>query len=224
MGFEVAEGPETDDEWHNFDSLNVPEDHPARDMQDTFWIKDLDKMVLRTQTSNTQVRYMEDHQPPIRIIVPGRVYRNESTDATHEAQFHQCEALVVGENISLANLKHTLLQFFKEFYGDDSVQIRFRPGYFPFVEPGVEVDVSCLRCGGKEGEECNICKSSGWIEVLGSGMVHPDVLRAGGVDPERYQGFAFGMGIERLVMMRYGVDDIRDFYDGNIPFLEQFKS
>ena len=224
MSFEVAEGPEVDDEWHNFDSLNVPDDHPARDMQDTFWVKGLDKMVLRTQTSNTQVRYMENNKPPIRIVVPGRVFRNESTDATHEAQFHQCEGLVVGDNISLANLKGTLVQFLQEFMDDEALDIRFRPGYFPFVEPGVEIDFSCFKCEkGKPDDNCNVCKGSGWIEVGGAGVTHRNVLESGGINPDKYQAFAFGMGVERLVMLKYGVTDIRDFYDGDIPFLKQFK-
>ena len=222
MGFEIAQANEVETEWYNFDALNVPRDHPARDMQDTFWIKNLDEVVLRVHTSNTQARYMQEHKPPIRIVAPGRVYRNEAIDATHEAQFHQVEGLVVGESISLANLKHTLLQFLTEYFEDPDADIRIRPGYFPFVEPGVEADVSCFRCGGKEGGDCNICKGSGWIEVLGAGMVHPNVLQAGNIDPERYQGFAFGAGIERLVMLKYGVDDIRDFYDGDIPFMRQF--
>ncbi len=222
MGFEIAQANEVETEQYNFDALNVPEDHPARDMQDTFWIAGVEQTVLRTHTSNTQVRYMESHEPPIRIIAPGRVYRNESIDATHEAQFHQCEGLVVGETISLSNLKHVLLEFLTEFFDNPDTNIRFRPGYFPFVEPGVEVDVSCFRCGNQTGQECNVCKGSGWIEILGAGMVHPHTLAAGGIDADKYQGFAFGMGIERLVMLKYGVDDIRDFYDGDIPFISQF--
>ena len=209
MGFEIAQAHEVELEKYNFDALNILPDHPARDMQDTFWVAGAQETVLRTHTSNTQVQYMEDHEPPIRIIAPGRVYRNESIDATHEAQFHQCEGLVVGKNISLANLKHVLLEFLTEYFENPDIQIRFRPGYFPFVEPGIEVDIS--RDGGES-----------WIEVLGAGMVHPNTLKAGGIDPEEFQGFAFGMGIERLVMLKYGVDDIRSFYDGNIDFLKQF--
>lgn len=223
LGFEIAEGPEVEKEKYNFDALNVPENHPARDMQDTFWIKGVDKTVLRTHTSGVQVRaMMEKKNPPIRIIAPGRVFRNEALDATHEAQFHQCEGLMVGENISMANLKGVLLQFLKEFFNDDNdhVDLRLRPGFFPFVEPGMEVDVTCT-CGGRD-DTCNVCKGSGWIEVLGAGMVHPHVLTSGGIDSKKYQGFAFGMGIERLIMLKYGVDDIRDFYDGDIPFIKQF--
>jgi len=222
LGFEVAEGPEVEDEWHNFDALNVPENHPARDMQDTFWIKGVDKTVLRTHTSGVQNRaMMAKKNPPIRIIAPGRVFRNENTDATHEAQFHQCEGLMVGENISMANLKGVLLEFLKVFFDNDEIKLRLRPGFFPFVEPGMEVDVTCTKCQGKN-KECNVCKGSGWIEILGAGMVHPNVLQAAEIDSKKYQGFAFGMGIERLIMLRYGVDDIRDFYDGDIPFIRQF--
>jgi len=222
MGFEVASGPEVDFEKYNFDAVNVPKNHPARDMQDTFWIDGVPETVLRTHTSNTQGRYMENHKPPIRIIVPGRVFRNESTDATHEAQFHQVEGLMIGDKVSVANLKSVLLQFLQEFFGRE-VDIRIRPGFFPFVEPGMEADVSCFKCGGKEGNKsCNVCKGSGWIEVLGAGMVHPNVLKFGGIDTKKYQGFAFGLGVERMVMLKYGVDDVRDFYDGDIPFIKQF--
>lgn len=225
MGFETAEGPEVEDEFHNFDALNVPADHPARDMQDTFWVSGVEEMVLRTHTSGVQNRAMSEKTPPMRIIAPGRVFRNESIDATHEAQFHQCEGLMVGEDISLANLKGVLLQFLRVYFDDDTVQLRFRPGYFPFVEPGVEVDVTCTKCKGMVAADdvtCNVCKGSGWIEILGSGMVHPNVLEAGGIDSKKYQGFAFGIGIERLIMLKHGVDDIRDFYDGEIPFIQQF--
>lgn len=222
MGFETADGPEVEDEWHNFHALNIPENHPARDMQDTFWIKDVEKHVLRTHTSGVQVRsMMRKKNPPLRIIAPGRVFRNEATDATHEAQFHQCEGLMVGRETSLANLKGVLFQFLREFFDDDSVSLRFRPGFFPFVEPGIEVDVTCMKCGGKD-KNCNVCKGSGWIEVLGAGMVHPHVLESAGIDSKTYQGFAFGMGIERLTMLKHGVDDVRDFYDGDIPFIKQF--
>jgi len=222
LGFEAQEGPEVEDEWHNFDALNVPENHPARDMQDTFWIKGPEKMVLRTHTSGVQNRSMiQKGKPPIRIIAPGRVFRNEALDATHEAQFHQCEGLMVGDDISLANLKGVLLEFFKVFFDNNKTQIRFRPGYFPFVEPGIEVDITCMKCAGAD-KTCNVCKGSGWIEILGAGMVHPHVLDSAEIDSKQYQGFAFGMGIERLVMLKYGVDDIRDFYDGDIPFIKQF--
>lgn len=205
MGFEVADGPEMEDQFHNFDALNVPKDHPARDMQDTFFVKgavgpdDLPK-VMRTHTSPVQVRYMEKHGAPVRIIVPGKVFRNEATDATHEAQFHQIEGLMVDKDVTLGHLKGTLLTFFKKYLGDD-IDIRLRPGYFPFVEPGVEVD---LRFNDK------------WLEVLGAGMVHPNTLKAAGLNPDEYQGFAFGMGIDRIAMMKYNFKDVRDFYTGDL--------
>ena len=221
MGFEIILGPEIDTEYNNFDKLNIPKSHPARDMQDTFWIKGLKETVLRTHTSNSQSRYMGKNQPPIKIISPGRVFRNETPDATHEAQFHQCEGLVVAKNISLANLKETLDMFLKEFFGTES-ETRFRPGYFPFVEPGIEVDIACFTCSKTKSKECPVCKGSGWIELLGAGMVHPKVLNESGISPELYQGYAFGMGLERLIMLKYGVESIRNFYDGNIPFLKQF--
>jgi phenylalanyl-tRNA synthetase alpha chain len=218
MGFEVADGPEVESEHYNFDALNVPKDHPARDMQDTFWVKGVPQTVLRTHTSPVQVRYMESHKPPFKIIVPGKVYRYEATDATHETQFHQVEGLVVGKGISLAHLKHTLDVFFKSLYGE-GVAIRLRPSYFPFVEPGVEIDMSRVKCGGRG---CPMCKQTGWIEVMGAGMVHPNVLRAGGVDPEQYQGFAFGAGVDRLAMIRYGIDDVRFLYTGDLRLVNQF--
>jgi phenylalanyl-tRNA synthetase alpha chain len=218
MGFSVSQGPELEDEWHNFTALGVPEDHPARDMQDTFWVKGEKGMVMRTHTSPTQIRYMETNikagtLPPYRIIVPGKVFRNEATDATHEAQFYQCEGLVVGEGISLAHLKGTLDSFFKEFFGE-SAQIRFRPSYFPFTEPSVEVDV-WYETDGKEGR---------WLEVMGAGMVHPDVLRNAGVDPTTYTGFAFGVGIERLAMIKYGIPDVRLFHNGDVRFVHGFTT
>ncbi len=213
LGFSVATGPEMETEWYNFDALNVPKDHPARDMQDTFWIRGEQGKVLRTHTSPVQIRFMEefvqsgksldDHS--IAIIVPGKVFRNEATDATHEAQFHQVEGLVVGKNISLAHLKGTLLEFFKRFAGPEA-EIRLRPSFFPFVEPGVEVDVKMTM---KDGTEK-------WVEVLGAGMVHPNVLKNVGIDAEKYSGFAFGMGIERLAMLKYGVTDIRFFFQGDV--------
>jgi phenylalanyl-tRNA synthetase alpha chain len=225
LGFSVASGPELEDGFHNFDALNVPKDHPSRDMQDTFWLKQpVDgKELLRTQTSNVQIRFMEElvksgGKPPFRIVVPGKVYRNEATDRTHEVQFHQLEGLVVGEGISLANLKWTLLQFAKGLFGEQT-QVRLRPAFFPFVEPGVEVDASCAACGGKG---CPTCKGTGWVEILGAGMVHPKVLSAVGIDPRRYQGFAFGIGVDRVAMMRYGVDDVRRFYDGDLRVVDQF--
>lgn len=212
MGFDVASGPELEDDWHNFTALNVPADHPARDMQDTFWTKEQTPRVPRTQTSSVQIRYMEEKmgqgiEPPYRIIVPGKVYRNEATDATHEAQFFQNEGLVVGEGISLAHLKGTLERFFKE-YLSESAQVRFRPSFFPFTEPSVEVDV-WFEAPGKEGR---------WLEVMGAGMVHPQVLKNVGIDPERYQGFAFGGGIERLIMVKHGVPDVRLFHAGDLRF------
>ncbi|MEK7100101.1 MAG: phenylalanine--tRNA ligase subunit alpha [Patescibacteria group bacterium] len=212
MGFDVAQGPELEDEWHNFDALNVPADHPARDMQDTFWTKESTPRVPRTQTSSVQIRYMEEKmkegiEPPYRIIVPGKVYRNEATDATHEAQFYQNEGLVVGEGISLAHLKGTLDYFFKEYLGEES-KVRFRPSFFPFTEPSVEVDV-WFEVPGKEGR---------WLEVMGAGMVHPQVLRNVGIDPEKYQGFAFGGGIERLIMVKHSVPDVRLFHAGDLRF------
>lgn len=219
MGFEVASGPEIEDGYHNFDALNVPKDHPARDMQDTFWLKPENlKKLLRTHTSPVQVRYMEKNNPPFAIIVPGKVFRNEATDTTHDAQFHQCEGLVVGKNITLANLKGTLETFLQKLFGED-VEIRLRPGYFPFVEPGVEIDMICFKCGGKG---CSSCSHSGWIEILGAGMVHPNVLNSAGIDSREYQGFAFGVGIDRVAMLKYGVDDIRMFYSGDLRLVNQF--
>jgi phenylalanyl-tRNA synthetase alpha chain len=216
MGFSVATGPELEDEHYNFNVLNIPADHPARDMQDTFWTTENPRRVPRTQTSGAQVRYMEEKMqkgilPPYRIIVPGKVFRNEATDATHEAQFYQCEGLVVGERITLGHLKGTLEQFFREYLGEGS-RVRFRPSYFPFVEPGVEVDV-WFEAPGKEGR---------WLEVMGAGMVHPIVLANAGVDAQTYQGFAFGVGIERLVMVKHGVDDVRGFHNGDIRFVYGF--
>lgn len=218
MGFSVSQGPELEDEWHNFTALGVPEDHPARDMQDTFWVKGEKGMVMRTHTSPSQIRYMETHMkdgnlPPYRIIVPGKVFRNEATDATHEAQFYQCEGLVVGEGISLAHLKGTLDSFFKEFFGE-SARIRFRPSYFPFTEPSVEVDV-WYETDGKEGR---------WLEVMGAGMVHPSVLANAGVDAARYKGFAFGVGVERLAMIKYGIPDVRLFHNGDVRFVHGFPT
>ncbi len=219
LGFEVAQGPELEYEYYNFDALNIPADHPSRDMQDTFWLKErplghknplngqsLGRRLLTTQTSAVQIRYMETHQPPFRTIVPGKVFRNEATDATHEAQFFQFEGLLVDRKVSLAHLKGTLEQVFKRLFGQET-QIRFRPSYFPFVEPAVEVDV-------KWGDR--------WLEVVGAGLVHPRVLRAGGLDPAEWQGFAFAFGIDRIVMLRYGIDDIRLLYSGDLRFINQF--
>ena len=218
MGFEVADGPEVESEHYNFDALNVPKDHPARDMQDTFWVKGVPATVLRTHTSSIQARFMETHTPPFKIVAPGKVFRYEATDATHETQFHQIEGLVVGEGISFAHLKHTLEEFFKRLYGDTAT-IRTRPSFFPFVEPGVEIDVSCSKCGGTG---CSMCKHTGFIEVMGGGMVHPNVLKAVGIDPRKYTGFAFGGGIDRLVMLKYGIDDVRLLYAGDLRLVNQF--
>lgn len=216
MGFSVVEGPEVELDYYNFEALNIPKNHPARDEQDTFYIKD--GVVLRTQTSPVQIREMEKSKPPIRIIAPGRVYRSDAVDATHSPMFTQIEGLVVDEGITMSDLKGTLDTFAKRFFGE-STKTKFRPHHFPFTEPSAEVDVSCFACGGKG---CRICKNSGWIEILGCGMVHPDVLRRGKIDPEKYSGFAFGMGLERLAMIKYGIDDIRLFYENDLRFLKQF--
>lgn len=218
LGFEVALGPEIETEHYNFDALNVPKDHPARDMQDTFWIKGVKETVLRTHTSPVQVRFMEKNKPPFRIVVPGKVFRYEATDATHETQFHQVEGLVIGEDVTMAGLKGTLEIFFKKLFGED-VKMRMRPSFFPFVEPGVEIDISCFLC---DGVGCSVCKKSGWIEVMGGGMVHQNVLLAGGIDPRKYSGFAFGMGIDRLVMIKYGIEDVRLLYAGDLRLVNQF--
>ncbi|MCK5588801.1 MAG: phenylalanine--tRNA ligase subunit alpha [Candidatus Pacebacteria bacterium] len=223
MGFSIISGPEVEKEFYNFDALNVPKNHPARDMQDTFWVDKLDETVLRTHCTSVDIRHMQNNKPPIRVLAPGRVFRNEAIDATHEAQFHQWDGLVVGENISLANLKFILASVLRKFLNDDSIGVRLRPGFFPFVEPGVELDLTCFKCPkNNPSSSCNVCKGSGWIELLGAGMIHPNVLKAVGIDSKKYQALAFGPGLERLVMLKYGVDDIRDFYDGDIPFLKQF--
>ncbi len=225
LGFNVADGPELEDEFHNFDALNVPKDHPARDMQDTFWIKDKifnsqfsisnsdtknieakKKMVLRTHTSSVQIRYLETHKPPVRIIVPGKVFRNEATDSTHEAQFYQVEALYVDKNVSLAHLKGTLEHMFRKLFGND-VEIRFRPSFFPFTEPSVEVD---MQWKGK------------WLEMGGAGLVNPKVFEAVGIDPKIWQGFAFGFGLDRIAMLKFGIDDVRYLYNGDLRLINQF--
>src|SRR3989344_3419018 len=256
LGFAFAEGPEVETEHYNFDALNIPANHPARDMWDYFWflhnhefqISNFSRwqshrgsstesgqfpnkskfsnsqnskpngLLLRTHTSPVQIRYMEEHKPPLRIIVPGKVYRHEATDATHEAEFFQLEGLAIGKGITLAHLKGTLEQFFRKFFGYEA-KVRFRPSFFPFVEPGVEVDVQCFKC---EGGGCALCKRTGWIEIMGAGMVHPKVLKGVGIDPREWQGFAFGVGIERLGMLKYGVDDIRLFLSGDLRFVNQF--
>lgn len=214
-GFSIADGPEIEDEWHNFEALNIPANHPARAMHDTFYFPD--GRLLRTHTSPVQVRVMEGHKPPFRVIVPGRVYRNDS-DMTHTPMFHQVEGLVVDEGITFANLKAVLHGFMQELFEKD-VKMRLRPSYFPFTEPSAEVDISCVACGGSG---CRVCKNTGWVEVAGCGVVHPNVLRAVNVDPERYTGYAFGMGIDRLTMLRYNVNDIRLYFENDLRFLKQF--
>ncbi len=221
MGFTFAEAPLIEDEWHNFDALNVPKDHPARDMQDTFFIKDEPGMVLRTHTSNTQVRYMESQikkgiEPPYRMVTMGKVFRNEATDMTHEAEFFQMEGLVVGPDITLAHLKGTLEQFFATLFGGAMVEVRFRPSFFPFVEPGVEVDMRLV------GEHVPDKLRDKWIEMMGAGMIHPNVLTNAGVDPKKYQGFAFGMGLDRLALLRWGIDDVRHMHSADLRFVNQF--
>jgi phenylalanyl-tRNA synthetase alpha chain len=213
MGFSVADGPELEDSWHNFDALNLLKDHPARDMQDTFWLSE--DRVMRTHTSPVQVRWMETHAPPIRIIAPGKAYRNEATDMTHEAQFYQVEGLVIDQHASLANLKGTLQEFFAAFFGG-SVEVRLRPSFFAFTEPSVEVDMRLV------GEDAPVKLRGRWIEVMGAGMVNPKVLNTVGIDPNRYQGFAFGAGIERLAMLKWGIDDVRLFHMGDTRLVSQF--
>jgi len=220
LGFTVAEGPEIEDDWHVFSALNFPPEHPARDMQDTFFIEKDPDVLLRTHTSSVQIRVMERTQPPIRMIFPGRVFRNEAISARSHCIFHQIEGLYVDENVSFADLKQTLLQFAKELFGEGT-EIRLRPSYFPFTEPSAEMDVSCSICGGKG---CNVCKYTGWLEILGCGMVDPNVLEACGIDSKKYTGFAFGMGIERITMLRYGIKDIRHFFENDVRFLKQFES
>ncbi len=220
LGFTVAEGPEIEDDWHVFSSLNFAADHPARDMQDTFFINRTPDVLLRTHTSSVQSRVMEHTQPPIRIICPGRVYRNEAISARAHCFFHQVEALYVDKNVSFADLRQTLLYFAREMFGNDT-KIRLRPSYFPFTEPSAEMDISCNLCGGKG---CSFCKHTGWVEILGCGMVDPNVLRACGIDPEVYSGFALGMGIERITNLKYQVKDLRMFSENDVRFLEEFKS
>jgi phenylalanyl-tRNA synthetase alpha chain len=216
MGFDVADGPEIEDDYHNFGALNIPPSHPSRAMHDTFYF-DAHRL-LRTHTSPVQVRYMENHQPPLRIIAPGRVYRCDS-DVTHTPMFHQIEGLMVDEAVSFADLKGVLSDFLVQFF-EKPLKVRFRPSYFPFTEPSAEVDISCVICGAKG---CRVCKNTGWLEVLGCGMVHPEVFRHVGIDSERWSGFAFGLGVERLAMLRYGVNDLRLFYENDLRFLQQFR-
>ena len=218
LGFAVAEGPEIEDDWHNFGAMNLPEDHPARDMQDTFYIQQEPAWLLRTHTSSVQARVMEQQQPPIRVICPGRVYRNETISARAHCFFHQVEGLYIDEHVSFADLKQTLYFFVQEMLGKN-VKIRFRPSYFPFTEPGAEMDISCLIC---EGKGCSVCKHSGWVEILGSGMVHPRVLENFSIDPNKYTGFAFGMGIERITQLKYQINDLRLYSQNDVRFLQQF--
>ena len=227
LGFLIIEGPELEDDYHNFEALNMPQEHPARDMQDTLYLDGSVKSaagsastLLRTHTSGMQIRYMEKHPPPVRLIAPGRVYRRDQFDLTHTPMFTQVEGLVVGEDVSLADLKGTLFAFARELFGPDR-NVRFRPSFFPYTEPSAEVDISCGACGGTA-SDCGMCKRSGWLEILGSGMVHPAVFEAVGYDPERYTGFAFGLGIERVALLKWGVEDIRLFYENDLRFLEQF--
>lgn len=216
MGYEVVEGPEVEYDYYNFEALNIPANHPAKDEQDTFYVND--KIVLRTQTSPVQVREMEKGKLPIRMIAPGRVFRSDEVDATHSPSFHQIEGLVIDRNITFADLKGTLAQFAKELFGEDT-KVKFRPHHFPFTEPSAEVDVTCFKCGGKG---CRMCKGSGWIEILGCGMVHPRVLKMSGIDPEEYSGFAFGVGLERIALLKYEIDDMRLLYENDTRFLKQF--
>lgn len=223
IGYVVEEGPEIEDDWHVFSALNFPLEHPARDMQDTFFIEnraDGNNAVLRTHTSSIQVRTMERQQPPIRIIAPGRVFRNEAISARAHCIFHQIEGLYIDKGVSFADLKQSLLYFAKEMFGNDT-KIRLRPSYFPFTEPSAEMDVSCNLCGGKG---CNVCKGTGWLEIMGCGMVDPNVLKSSGIDPDVYSGFAFGMGVERIAMLKYGVNDLRMYFENDVRFLNQFKS
>ncbi len=216
MGYEVAEGPEVEKDYYNFEALNIPADHPAKDEQDTFYITG--DLLLRTQTSSTQVHEMEKGKLPIKMIAPGRVFRADEVDATHSPSFHQIEGLVIDKDITFADLKGTLAEFAKEIFGED-VKVKFRPHHFPFTEPSAEMDVSCFKCGGKG---CRFCKGEGWIEILGCGMVHPHVLEMSGIDPEEYTGFAFGLGLERIAVLKYEIDDMRLLYENDIRFLEQF--
>ncbi|MFY9457973.1 MAG: phenylalanine--tRNA ligase subunit alpha [Candidatus Spechtbacterales bacterium] len=220
LGFEIVEGPEVETEWYNFDALNIPKDHPARDMWDTFWLKS--RLLLRTHTSPVQIRYMETHQPPLRIIATGRAFRHEASDASHDIQFYQLEGLMVDKEISVANFKAVISEFFEALFGGNA-KIRLRPAYFPFVEPGFEVMMSCMNCNAKG---CSVCSGSGWLEMMGAGMVHPNVFKAAGYNPAPpaggWQGFAFGIGLDRIAMMKYKIDDIRSMYSGDLRFLKQF--
>jgi len=216
MGYSIARGPEVELEYYNFESLNFPEEHPSRDLQDTFYVTD--DVLLRTHTSPVQVRYMEEHQPPLKVLCPGRVYRNEAIDQSHAAEFHQVEGLYVDTDVSMADLRNDIAVFVQQLFGAKT-QIRFKPHFFPFTEPSVDVDMTCFGCGGSG---CNICGQTGWIEIMGAGMVHPNVLRAVGYDPDKYSGFAFGIGVDRVAMIRHGISDIRLFLGNDLRFLTQF--
>ena len=216
MGYQVVDGPEIEYDYYNFEALNIPANHPAKDEQDTFYIND--KLLLRTQTSSVQVHVMEKEKPPIRIIAPGRVFRSDEVDATHSPSFHQVEGLVIDKSVTFADLKGTLAEFARRIFGEET-KVKFRPHHFPFTEPSAEMDVSCFKCGGKG---CRFCKNEGWIEILGCGMVHPNVLEMRGIDPKEYQGFAFGMGLERIALLKYEVDDMRLLYENDVRFLRQF--
>ncbi len=221
MGFEVAQGPEVETDWYNFDALNIPQDHPARDMWDTFWLEEKEderNLLLRTHTSPVQVRYMEQHQPPIRIISPGKVYRHEATDASHEFQLYHLEGLMIDKDVTVADFKGVVEQFFSRFFKKDT-QIRLRPSFFPFTEPSFEIDIGCVIC---QGEGCSLCSQTGWVEMMGAGMVHPKVLENSGLDSREWQGFAFGLGIDRTAMIRYRIPEIRWFHSGDLRFLKQF--
>ncbi len=220
IGFTISEGPEIENDWHNFTALNFPEEHPARDMQDTFFVEQNPDLALRTHTSSVQVRVMESTKPPIRIVAPGRVFRNEAISARAHCIFHQIEGLYVDKNVSFVDLKQTLYYFAREFFGEET-RIRFRPSYFPFTEPSAEMDVSCNICGGKG---CNVCKYTGWLEIMGCGMVDPNVLDNCGINSNEYSGFAFGMGIERIAMLKYQINDLRLYFENDVRFLKQFKS
>lgn len=219
IGFEVVEGPEIETDWYNFDALNMPPYHPARDMWDTFWLSPISrKLLLRTHTSPVQIRYMEKHQPPLRIIVPGKLFRHEATDASHEFQLYHLEGLMVGKEVSVAHFKAIVQEFFKRLLRG-KIKIRLRPSYFPFTEPSFEIDTSCVVCNGKG---CSVCSQTGWVEMMGAGMVHPNVLKNSGLNPKNWQGFAFGLGVDRLTMMKYGIPEIRLFHSGDLRFLRQF--
>lgn len=225
MGFSVEDGPEVELEHYNFNQLNIPDDHPARDMQDTFWLKNLKKHVLRTQTSPVQIRHMEKNEPPIRIIAMGKTFRKDS-DATHSPMFHQIEGLMVGEDVSMANLKAVMTHFFQQIFEDPTIKTRFRISYFPFVEPGMEIDCTCPICHGNgklsDGVPCRLCKQCGWLEIAGAGMVHPQVLKNVGYDSKKYTGFAFGMGLERMIMIKYRINHMRLFFENDLRFISQF--